>query len=144
MAQLNLGQGKVVVDHELHTASGEAVWHQSIYSSLVGSGENDSEIQFVSRDITDRRKAEVALRESRKQLSSILDNVQDVIYSISWPSLEPLFFSPSTAELLQRDPIEFLAMTNYSSKSFKMITAMKLNSSCWRSSKKLASASMNI
>ena len=49
---------------------------------------------MVGRDITDRRKAEIALRESRQQLSSILDNVQDVIYSIAWPSLDPLFYQP--------------------------------------------------
>jgi PAS domain S-box-containing protein len=62
------------------------------------------------RDITTRKKAEAALRQSEEQRESILNSVIDVVWSLSWPDMKINFISPSVAQLFGR-PLEE-CMTN--------------------------------
>jgi PAS domain S-box-containing protein len=48
-----------------------------------------------SRDITQRKQAEQALVESQTKLQSVLNEVQDVIWSVSMPDLKMLLVTPS-------------------------------------------------
>lgn len=50
-------------------------------------------------DISERIEAENALRISEQKLASVLDNVQDVIWSMSWPDLELIYLSPSVENI---------------------------------------------
>ena len=105
-----MGQEQLILDHPVHLPAADAGCLAAIgLYPLNGPSAGTHEVQMVGRDITDRRKAEIALRESRQQLSSILDNLQDVVFSLAWPSLEPQFFSPSTSALFGRQPAEFIA-----------------------------------
>ncbi len=46
-------------------------------------------------DISARKQAEAALRASDTKLQTILSNVRDVVWSLSYPDFKPLFISPS-------------------------------------------------
>ena len=56
-------------------------------------------------DITENKQLEKTLRESEERLSNILNNIQDVVWSISWPDFTPLYISPS-AEMLYGRAVE--------------------------------------
>ncbi len=62
----------------------------------------------ISRSITERKRAEEALRQSEEKLSSILNSIRDVVWSLSWPDLKVLFLSPSVKSVYGRPPDVFI------------------------------------
>jgi PAS domain S-box-containing protein len=58
-------------------------------------------------DITERKKAEEALRVSEKKLSDILNNMTDTVWSITWPDFRHIYHSPSLEKLYGRSAQEF-------------------------------------
>ena len=56
-------------------------------------------------DITEQVRTTQALRQSEAKLSNILNGMKDVVWSISWPELQPLYISPS-AEMLYGRPVQ--------------------------------------
>jgi PAS domain S-box-containing protein len=58
-------------------------------------------------DITTRKKAEEALRVSEEKLSSILNNMTDAVWSITWPDYRHIYHSPSLGKLYGRSAHEF-------------------------------------
>lgn len=62
-------------------------------------------VSFFSRNITDKKKAELALQESSSRLNSILLSINDVVWSLSLPDYRILFLSPKAEELYGR-PID--------------------------------------
>jgi PAS domain S-box-containing protein len=59
-------------------------------------------------DVTERKRVEESLRKSEEKLSDILNNIMDVIWSVSWPDFKPLYLSPSVERLYGRPLEEFL------------------------------------
>lgn len=65
-------------------------------------------IQYNIRDITERRQMEIALLESERKLSSILNNITDVIWSLSLPDMNLFYVSPSVEKMYGRSAEEFV------------------------------------
>ncbi|HEY9909058.1 MAG TPA: PAS domain S-box protein, partial [Thermosynechococcaceae cyanobacterium] len=63
-------------------------------------------------DITARRQAEVALRESEQRLNGILRSLKDVVWSISATTQETLYLNPAAEEIYSRPVTEFLNNPN--------------------------------
>ncbi|MFZ4462727.1 MAG: PAS domain-containing protein [Bacteroidales bacterium] len=61
----------------------------------------------ISRDITSRKLAEQALIKSETQLKSILNDVEDVVWSLSWPELNVHYISPSVEKMFGYSAQEF-------------------------------------
>lgn len=62
----------------------------------------------VVNDISERKKTEETLRASEEKLSNILNNITDVVWSLSWPDLKPEYLSPSVEKLYGRSIQEFI------------------------------------
>ncbi len=60
-------------------ADGTYLWFETIGSFLLDEAKEPKEILFNTRDITDRKQAERALRESEERLHSMFDAVPDLI-----------------------------------------------------------------
>lgn len=61
----------------------------------------------VMTDISGRKRAEDALRESEARLQAILHNIRDVVWSLSYPDFIPLFVSVSATSLFGLSPEAF-------------------------------------
>lgn len=64
-------------------------------------------IDGVIFDVTDRKQAEAAQQESQQRLNSILESLQDVVWSVSADSYELLYLSPAAEEVYGRSISEF-------------------------------------
>jgi len=82
-----------------------------IYLESVGSNQLDNSsvggIVLNIRNISDRKKIEEALRQSQEQLNSILNSLDDVVWSVSAQTGAVLYHSPNTEKLYGRPMTEF-------------------------------------
>ena len=69
--------------------------------------ENGEQCLLTMVDITERKRAEYAIRESEEQRNSILNDVEDVVWSLSWPDMNVNFISPSVEQIYGRPIAEF-------------------------------------
>jgi len=92
------GSPQVFVD-ELRFEDGRRGWYE-LRILPVPEG-----VLCISRDVTLRIDAERALRASEEKLLGILDNMHDVVWSMSWPDLHLLYMTPS-AEALYGRPVD--------------------------------------
>lgn len=68
------------------------------------------EILGISRDITDRKKAEIALRESEEKYRLITEHAKDIIWKMDINTLRYTYISPSITRLTGHTPEEILAL----------------------------------
>jgi len=68
------------------------------------------EILGVSRDITERKKAERALKESEEKYRLITENAKDIIWKIDIETLRYTYMSPSITGLTGHTPDEILTL----------------------------------
>ncbi|EKE29911.1 MAG: Sensor protein, partial [uncultured bacterium (gcode 4)] len=62
----------------------------------------------VATDVTSFRRSQAALQQSESRIVSVLSNMNDVIWSASWPEFKMLFISPSAERLFGRSIRDFL------------------------------------
>ena len=65
----------VVVENRVHSGLGEVRWMQFVNRGFFDDGGRLSGIQAVGRDITDRKRAEQAMRQTLDQLETIYDGM---------------------------------------------------------------------
>ncbi|MCC7206423.1 MAG: PAS domain S-box protein [Anaerolineae bacterium] len=68
-------------------------------------------IQSVVRDLTERRRQEAALLESEAQLKSIMESMQEMVWSASLPEFRFRYMNPHTEQILGRPPAAFYENT---------------------------------
>jgi PAS domain S-box-containing protein len=61
----------------------------------------------ILTDITERKQAEKELWESEQKISSILNDITDVVWSISWPDMNVHYISPAAEQVYGRPVEEF-------------------------------------
>ena len=61
----------------------------------------------ILTDITERKQAEKELWESEQKISSILNDITDVVWSLSWPDMNVHYISPAAEQVYGRSAEEF-------------------------------------
>ena len=78
----------------------------SVFSPFPG------QFATVFADISERQKTEAALRESEARLSSLMNSLQDVVWSMSARNFEMLYLNPAAEKVYGRSPAEFIDNPN--------------------------------
>jgi len=84
---------------------GRGFWIDWLVMPVRGSDGTVTEVITSSRDTTDRKHAEEALRESERQYRTILDNLQDAYFRVGLNG-NILMASPSAARMFGYDTVE--------------------------------------
>ncbi len=77
-----LSEGMAVFEWRHQRPDGE-IWDAQVHLMSFQAGERHF-LQFTLQDITERKKAEDALREREERLQSIFDNADEIIHMIAW------------------------------------------------------------
>jgi PAS domain S-box-containing protein len=99
------------VEHRWRHANGSWVYLESLGSNQLDNP-NVQGIVINTRDISDRKKIEEALRQSQGQLNSILNSLEDVVWSVGAQTGEILYYSPNTEDLYGRPASDFFGDLN--------------------------------
>ena len=97
----------VLMELEEYCKDGSTVWVELTASFLRDNNFKPTDILTVTRDITDRKKAEETLKESEKKYRLLADNVNDVIFVLDM-NLNYTYVSPSVKILRGYEPEEVL------------------------------------
>jgi len=101
----------VNVEHRVQSVDGEIHWLQAVHRGIFDDSDELVEIQFVGRDICDRRRAEESLRRSEEQFRRMAETVEEVFWLTS-PQAEPLYVSPAFRRVWGRSCAEVLEDRN--------------------------------
>ena len=104
LARITLQDPVVVYEHRIINSAGEIHWQRWTHRGIYDAEGNLTEHQAVGRDITERRKAEEALRASEERFRYVLENVQDAVWSADLNG-QFNFLSPVMARIYGR-PLE--------------------------------------
>lgn len=96
------------IDYRFLHKDGKYRWFGDL-STIVDDEKGRPLYRYGSvQDITERKQAEEALRQSEEILKSIFVNMTDVVWSLSWPDLTHNFISPSLEKLYGRSKQELM------------------------------------
>lgn len=77
---------------------------------IYGHNGQPKEIAGITRDITERKKAELALKESEEKYRLITENAKDIIWKMDIETLSYTYISPSITRLTGYTPKEILTL----------------------------------
>ena len=97
----------VLMELEEYCKDGSTVWVELTASFLRDNNFKPTGILTVTRNITERKKAEEALKESEKKYRLLADNVNDVIFVLDM-NLKYTYISPSVKIMRGYEPEEVL------------------------------------
>ncbi|MDZ7682957.1 MAG: PAS domain S-box protein [Fodinibius sp.] len=72
--------GSAINEYRFKTRDGRYIWLRDEIKYVAG--DEEAVIQGSSIDITERKKAEIALKENKEQYQSVVEHIKDVAYSL--------------------------------------------------------------
>lgn len=94
--------------HRLRNSAGEVLWVRQIVGP-AGDGHSDLRVRGVMLDITPRKRAEEALRESEERIRQITENISEVLWITDATTYEVLYVSPAYEAIFGYPPSELTA-----------------------------------
>lgn len=104
--------GPRTLELEFKRKDGSTVWLNTTVSFIRGADGQPVEILGVLRDVTERRKAEKALRESEERLRHLIETTSDWVWEIDGKGTYT-YVSPRIIEILGYEPEEVLGKTPF-------------------------------
>jgi PAS domain S-box-containing protein len=96
------------IEHRIIMHDGDIRWQQWVDRVIFDDAGRIVEYQTIGRDITERKRAELALAEREKLYRSVIENIQDVFYRTDNDGIL-IMASPSWASMLGYDvPDEYI------------------------------------
>ncbi|WP_321506556.1 PAS domain S-box protein [uncultured Methanoregula sp.] len=104
-----------VYEYQERCKDGSFIFTESMMTFIRNAEGDPVSIQGITRDITERKRAEEALRESEEKYRSVIDNIQDLFYRsddkgvliMASPSLKTVLGYDSVEEALGKPITEF-------------------------------------
>jgi|GEM_PF-750506 PAS domain S-box-containing protein len=109
IAALNLDNPIATHEHQVLAADGRMIWLQLTKRAIFDDQGRIVEYQGVGRDITERKRAEEALRESERLHASILDTMPDLVYELTLDG-QLIYANRTTSQALGYAPEELLKL----------------------------------
>ena len=100
----------VKIDVEYYRRNGSTVWLENLVGGIRDAHGTLVGMHGVSRDISERKKAQQALLESERRYRLLAENVSDVIW-VTDMNLRPAYISPSVTRLLDYSVEEAMSGT---------------------------------
>lgn len=114
VAPLRSGEEQLVVFETNHLRKNGSTYPVEVRLQL-SSGDDRPVFIAIGNDITERKKAEEALRESERRLAQIADGAEQVFWLINWSKKKLLYVNPAyeriwdrSAKRLYADPNDWL------------------------------------
>lgn len=99
-------------DFKFRCQDGSDLWAIISCAPLLDNQGNYAGALGMVTNITDRKRAEAALQESKQRLDGILCSLEDVIWSISADTFETLYINPSALKVYGYSVSEFFDNSN--------------------------------
>ena len=80
LSQTLNGEELPYFEHTRVDDGGEKLWFQTVYKLLTDTQNNSKRILGISQNITERKRAEIALQENKQMFEAILNNTSAVVY----------------------------------------------------------------
>ena len=93
------------IEHRIIMPDGDIRWQQWVDRAIFDETGKVVEYQTIGRDITERKRAELALAEREKLYRSVIENIQDVFYRTNIDSIL-IMASPSWTTMLGYDSLD--------------------------------------
>ncbi len=106
---LKTGRPLINFPHKGETPSHPGTIHHLIssYFPIPALDGNSNDLAVIVVDVTDRKRAEEALRESEERLNSILNSLSDVVWSMTPDHGRVLYLNPATERVYGRKVSDF-------------------------------------
>jgi PAS domain S-box-containing protein len=112
IASLNPERPVGVDEHRAYRPDGTLAWQQWTERAIFDSKGKMIEIQSVGQDITLRKHAEEALRQSRKQFQDLVERINDWVWEVDENAVYT-YASPKIFDLLGYRPEEVVGTTPF-------------------------------
>lgn len=80
LQQISIHNPVVTFEYQMHTDDGKIEWHEWIDRGIFDARGNITEYQAVGRDITERKLAEEAVKESTTRYRTLFEGIEDAVY----------------------------------------------------------------
>jgi PAS domain S-box-containing protein len=97
----------MAMDLEFYCKDGPTVWTETVITLTFGPSMIPVGVVGITRDISSRRQAEKALRESEEKFRSFVENANDIVFSTT-PDGVFIYVSPKWTELLGHETSELI------------------------------------
>ncbi len=92
----------VTIENRVYNGLGELRWFQFVNRAFFDAAGVLTETQSVGRDITERKRAEAALRESEQRFKQVTESIQEVFWMINVANTGMVYVSPAYEKIWGR------------------------------------------